>query len=276
MKYIFKKILLVFFLVLTYGCTESTITGNPLRNATGFTAIAQFDPPIAAFSLWNSISNLFFPTAFATSQTFPDASGRVVSVNGAWIALKDIEFKETQFVDGSEGNDIKFVGPYYINLMTTNPAAVDVMNTEMITYKRVISSLHKEQFVPPQVPVQMQNKSIYLFGTVDGIQFEFSSEESFNLEISGATSITPEPGKNLILAFYFRRLIKKIDLSLISSFTVISDSNKVDAIDPCPEIDPDASDLYTCFKVGLEIESTLGLDSNGDFEIGADDPTIDD
>jgi hypothetical protein len=46
-------------------------------------------------------------------------------------------------------------------------------------------------------------------------------------------------------------------------------------VNPCPQIDPNAQDLYRCFRKGLEAQSRFGRD-NGDKDLDQHDECVND
>jgi hypothetical protein len=54
----------------------------------------------------------------------------------------------------------------------------------------------------------------------------------------------------------------------VTNGTNISESNRVPATDPCPQIVTNSPDLYTCFKSGLTAEANFGADLNGNYDLG--------
>ena len=144
-----------------------------------------------------------------------------------------------------------------------------------LSFQRMFVTLHKQDDVPVGVPTQLSGNSIYLQGTIDGIPFTFSSSETNALEASGPNAIAPAGRGLLLLEFHIGRIIKKLDLSSISSSADISNSNKYSVANPCPMINPTLSDIYTCFKEGLETESNLGVDLDADFVLESTDETVD-
>ena len=106
-------------------------------------------------------------------------------------------------------------------------------------------------------------------GQVNGQNFTFSTSGESEVQIAGPTALTPLSNKTMLLEFRAANLVKKINLSAITTTTNIGDSNRVNATNPCPGIDASAGDLFSCLLKGLETESNLGRDDDGNFRIDA-------
>lgn len=273
--------LLGFFVLHIFSCeiiNRSTTTSNPVKEIpSDFSAVGSFQQVQVALRKLNPfLLNFLFPSAQASSPVILDASGRMVVITRAWIAFSQVELKYTQFTDGTDGaiGDLVYPGPFYVNLLSSTPAIIDTQFLRQLNYNRILVSLHKQDDIPAGVPAELIGHSIFLEGTVNGIALTFKSSETSGLQVSGPNSIFPTGQGAFLLEFHIGRIIKKINLSSISSATEISNSYKYAISNPCPAIDPGASDIYTCFKVGLETESNLGIDLDGDFQLGDTEATL--
>ncbi len=276
------KILLVVVVTipLLTGCPlhEGTTGGNPIQVATGFVVTGSSQAATVAATWFERAFDFIFPRAVALPPPIMrDASGRIVLLNKAWISFVDVEFKADEAVGSGEtpGADVTFVGPFHVNLLDPNPNSLDVANLNFSFYRRVQASLYKQGPIPADAPPEMLGHSIYLEGRINGMLFSFRSEESNAFVVAGPNQILPSPSSDLLLSFYFANLFRKIDLSSITAPTIIAGYNKIPAIDPCPAIKPGASDLYECFSVGLQTETNLGNDENGNAELDGHEPSVD-
>ncbi len=265
--------------LLTTSCqlkANSTTTGNPFVTfyATGSSAATT-----VAKQMWHGLLSLFLPTASALPApgTMMDAVGNTVTVTKIWFTIGEIEFKYAELPDGSEvdGSDVSFTGPYTVDMLSSSPTPLDAGNITIDLMRRIKVKLVKTTSVPGGAPAGLSNNSIYMEGTVNGHAFIFTSQDEAVMEIYGPNLVTALENSSLLLQLRTANLIRRIDLSAITSSTTISESNKVNATNPCPNINSSASDLYTCIRGGFETESTLGRDDNGDHEIESNESSFD-
>jgi hypothetical protein len=217
-------------------------------------------------SIKQMLFNSIFPTAKASvPSALTDASTQSVNLDTAWIVLKKIEFKTDEVAGAAESEDqeLEYTGPYYINLLDPAPAPIATKDLPAMPFHRIKMQLHKDGPIPAGAPSQLAGNSIYLAGTVGAHRISFASANSTEFSISGRTGITPDSQADLLVVFRFADLMRKIDLSSISADTAVSDSNRVPAVNACPQIDSSAADLYTCFRKGLESLAEFGKDSDG-------------
>lgn len=271
-----KIYILCLLMSVIAACTksDSTATGNPLvslkingssRNAT-----------VASFKFWRELYNAIVPTAVAMPTSIADSTGRTVVLSSFWTTVGQIEFKTTQAPTAGEvdGTDVEFPGPYTVNILETNVPALGTATLNINQIERVKVKLIRTLSLPASAPAQLMNNSIYISGTVGGVAITYSTTNESVMEIGGPNPLALGSAANLLLQIQVANLFKKIDLSGISSPTDISDSNRVNAVNPCPAIDASAADLFTCFRKGLESEGNLGSDINGDNELGTGDATV--
>ncbi len=280
-KFIFKKaasqIVIIFLLTGCLAKTDGTTGGNPLQVVTGFVVTGSSKATTVAKNLMNQIYGLLFPMAYANpAPVMQDASGRTVLLNKAWIAFVDVEFKSEQlFVPGEQPENMNFPGPFYVNLLDAAPVPLAVGLIDFKSYRRVQATLYKQGPMPADAPAEMLGYSVYLEGTINGVAFSFRSEETNAFVVAGPNGIQPNGTSSLLLSFYFANLFKKIDLSALTIPTVIDGSNKIPTMNPCPAIKSGASDLYECFREGLQTETNLGVDENGNSELDTNESSVD-
>jgi hypothetical protein len=196
-----------------------------------------------------------------------------VTLTSAWLSIEDIEFEATETAGSSEidGDEVELQGPYHVNLFEENPDSLGSANIGLSSIRRIKMKLHRVEDDTQGAPIDMLNNSIMITGTVGGHAFKFITEEEVEFEISGANALSLANGTNLLMSFQIANLFRLIDLSGISTDVVISASNPVSVSNPCPLIDVSSSDLYNCFRKGLEQQANLGKDDgDGELEPGED------
>lgn len=214
--------------------------------------------------------------AFTPPANIKDLSNGNVVLSELWLSISNIEFKPTEVaaVGELDGNEVKLVGPYTINLFSNGPnilgsASLDQGSIRRIKYKikRVIDSASGN-------PAGMINNSLYLTGSFNSNNFIFKSSEELEFETAGPTSVLFSSGDNILLQLNTAEIIRKINLSSIANGDIISESSKKNFPNPCPAIDPSAADIYTCFVKGIQLQTKLGKDSNGNFTFDSGEATV--
>ena len=258
------------------GKNENTTSGNPLvamavTSSSSNSTVANHYKP-------KSLIDLFIPKSFAfpAPSTLLDSSGQSVQLNYNWVNIGQIEFKaqETAESEETDGSDIKFEGPYAIDLFSSSPETLGTNTLSLNQVRRIKIKLIRTTSSVSNAPTGLIGKSIYISGTINGHSFSFSTTDESEIQVSGPSAISPVNNKALLLEIKTADLIRKINLSTITSTTNIDDSNRMSASNPCPSIDSSANDLYTCFRKGLETEANLGRDDNGDFRLDAEEESV--
>lgn len=258
------------------GCNGASEAQKTSLVTTGFSMTGSGQNAVAQTNFQKTIS-LLMPSAHAlTPPLLIDSSGANVTLDEAWIVIEEIEFEvaETEMSAGLDDDDIEFEGPFFVDLLSNSPVSFGEVKIPMEGLRRVKMKLHESNAIPAGAPLGLSGKSIYFSGTVNGISFNYSADDSTEFEISGPNAITPESTKDLLAVIRTADLIKKIDLSSIIAPTSISSSSRFSVANPCPLIDPSATDLYTCFRKGLSSEADFGKD-DGDMDIDQDDESVD-
>lgn len=275
-----KNMLIIFlalFILQLFGCKQNeaggTSTGNPLVSFTMTGSAAAptvaFLKPGKKFPLLAALQN------FALALPPPvlvDSTSAPVSLDEAWIVVKEVEFKpSTSGVIGEvDGDSITFYGPKVINLIASNFESFGQARVNTSTLRRIKMQLHNADVLPSGAPVELQNKSVYWKASVAGRQFTFLTTEGFEFELGGPNGVILSENSNILLSIQIANLFKKMNLSTVPNGAAISQSNRVPAADPCPLIKPSAADIYTCFTEGLKSESNLGRDDGNDGELSGD------
>ena len=276
----FLNYLRYFLILLLAGCqgtqNGNTQTGNPL------VAFAMTAAPTSATVFHQRVPKnlleLLIPSAYAypAPASMMDANGNTVTMNQNWINIGQIEFKASETVDVGEisGSSVSFQGPYAVDLFSPNPGNIGFNNLNLNQVRRIRIRLARTSSVPMTAPNGFLGRSIFLGGTVNGHNFTFSTMDESEIQIAGPYGVVPVENKTFLLELKTANLIKKINLSSISTTVNINDGNKVSAANPCPTIDNSASDLFTCFRKGLETESNLGRDDDGNFQIDSGEGSV--
>ncbi len=288
MKYLFKIFNLVFISLLTFllltvaGCSkkaESTSTGNPLVSFSVTGSAQSATVAMKLKNIWQFVvlSILTTANAFPPPNSLVDAVNNNILLNQMWISIGEIEFKMEEADSGSEVPEVKndFTGPYTIDLFDATPVSLQSGTVSTSALRRIKVQLIRTSSLPAGAPAELLNNSVVLSGTVNGNTFSFVTEEETTFEVSGPNAVNLSENASVLLQINSANLIKRIDLSAITTSMIISDSNKVSATNPCPLIDASANDLFTCFRKGLESESKLGKDDNGNFEFEDGEDSVD-
>ncbi|MGZ3775908.1 MAG: hypothetical protein ACXVCN_19495 [Bdellovibrio sp.] len=277
----FKFCTIFLYIVFLISCSNksgNTTTGNPLVGLaitnSSSAATVQFIKKPTLFCLLNWVLPSVF--AFPAPNSMLDHAGNAVTVQSFWMNIGEIEFKTSETADAGEidGTDIGFAGNYVIDLLSSSPQVIGYNTVTVSTIRRIKMKLTKTNSPSTTAPSGLNGNSIFIQGQVNGNQFVFSSTEESEFQVSGPQAVTAEANKNILLEFKAANLIKKIDFSSVNISTVISESNRVSVSNPCPQIDSSATDLYTCFRKGLESETNLGRDDNGDYKIDAGEEAV--
>lgn len=267
--------MLVLAITGMYSCTpnKGTSTGNPLvvLNMTGSSAAATAFLPKNIFS-WALPTAYAFPPPASTL----DASGSTVILSDFWINISEIEFKMSETTESGEidGSNVEFAGPYLVNLFSLSPSTLASGELVQNQVRRIKYKTKKVSGVSGGNPAGMNNNSIYLAGSVAGKNFSFTMAQEITFESAGTNLVTFNNNDNFLLQVQTSDLIRKINLTAVNNNDVISDSNKIAAANPCPLIDASAADIFTCFKNGIQQQTKLGKDVNGDNSFDSGDETV--
>lgn len=276
-----KKSILVLFLsflsMMFFSCQKSdnggTTTGNPVTVNMKITASSQVASP-AIVKNFHFLPNLFISKVFALSPpALQDSAGRAVTLSDYWMALKSIEIRSTQTSGGGETPDVKYVGPYAINMLASNPPffGAILIIPPVLRFKAVFQKL---DFAAPGAPAGMTNYAVYFAGQVNGLSFIIRSDEGLVYEVAGPNAVSPPNNGILLLSVKTAILFKRINLAAVTNGMTIDPANRVAAVNPCPTINASATDLYTCFRDGLHTEANFGHDRDGNDELDTTESTV--
>lgn len=270
------KVIVAGFVATGLGCAKSSSSGALVTTSLAITGSSQ-PATVASYKNLHPLMQLFSPMAIALAPpAMMDSTGRTVMLTQSWIVVKEIEFKLNEVAGSSEvpSSEIKYRGPYVIDLLSSIPASLGSAEVPAGVYRRITMKLEKDAVLPAGSPAELMGKSIFLQGTVAGFQFSYTSQDGTEFKISGPGGVNINDTANLVVGVKVSDLFKKINLSSITSNTVISDANKVSATNACPTVDASAADLYTCFRKGLEQAGKFGKDSNSNGEIEASEDEV--
>lgn len=284
------KLGLTIGVITASGCAGQKDNSSTQLYSTTFTMAASTAPrTVASRSPIEKLMSFIMPTATAGIPTnIVDSNNTAVNLTSAWIVVKEIEFKsaETKAEEGQEetSEEVKFRGPYFVNLISASPQVVDAQSIPAKVIRRIEMKLeaaenHSSTAWPADAPTGLENNSMYIAGTFgnSNTAFSFSSHDGTEFKVSGANGITPTEGQDLLMSIHFQDIIRKIDLTALANATDknINDSNRVSATNPCPLIEVGISDLFTCIRKGLESESKIGHDSDGSGELESNEDRAD-
>lgn len=261
---------------LMTGCNQSNSPITKGGVVTGLTMTGSGQPAVAQTNV-QKLFSLFVPSAIAlTPPLLVDSTSLNVNLTEAWVVIKEIEFESQEVADGAEqdGNEVKFQGPYFVDLLSDAPISFGDSILPATGIRRVKMKLHEAESLPASVPAELTSKSIYFSGTVNGIAFTYAADDSTELEIGGPNPVLPNTAQDMLIVIRMADLFKKINLSSIGGATDIHAGNRVNAVNPCPLIDASATDLYTCFRKGLSSEGNFGND-DGNKDLDINDETVD-
>ncbi len=273
MKTVLTIYVALLFLTLL-GCKNNeaggTTAGNPLVS---FTMTGSSAPTTVV------MNNIKFPLLggmLTQAIALPppilkDSTNAAISLNEAWISVKQVEFKSTESASSGEvdGDSVSFETPTAVNLIASTLQSFGQVRIGT-SLRRIKMQLHNVDVLPAGAPVGLTGKSFYWQGTVGARSFTFTSTEGYEYELAGPNGVALSENSNILLSIQIANLFKKINMTNVVDGAVISQSSRVPATNPCPLINASASDIYTCFKDGLKSEANLGNDQSNDGELAGD------
>ncbi len=206
--------------------------------------------------------------AFAPAS-LRDSNSAAVTLNQAWVAVKTIKFKQAEIAAAGEDNSVKFVGPYFVDLLSAMPNPIDTQSLPAGSYRRIEFVLHAGATVPTGVPAQLVGNSIYLNGAVNGFSFSYTSTDGAQIIIAGPKGLPLDGSSDILISVRLADIFSKINMAAINANVAITQANRLPAANPCPLIDASAADIYTCIRRGLELKSQMGRDANHSGELDA-------
>jgi hypothetical protein len=206
-----------------------------------------------------------FPNAYAlTPPPLVDSNLANVDLFEAWVVVKKIHFFRDSDTAVISTADDHYKGPFFVDLLAGTPEPFGQIRMFPDGLRRLKLLLHKATSLPAGVPAALSGNSMYFRGQVNGHAFTYSSDDTTDFNVTGENAVYPETGKKLMMVIRIADLVKKIDLSVITADTDISSTNRVNAVNPCPLIHASATNLYTCFRQGMNTEAKFGQDDGDD------------
>ncbi|MFM6927376.1 MAG: hypothetical protein ACKOX6_02885 [Bdellovibrio sp.] len=253
------------FSMAAVGC--STSSTDTITSSLGMTASNK----AATVAMRPSLLDLIMPKAHAlTPSAIVDSVGTSIALSSAWVVIKEVEFEatETPGADEVDGAEISFRGPYFVDLLSNAPTALDSQVVPAGGFQRIKMKLEKAggAAVPASAPAALGSNSIYVAGTLGtggaSRVFVFQFDDGTELNVGGPAAVTPVDGGQVLVEINFSDIFKQIDMSTVANNEVISSSNRHAAANLCPNIDASANDIYTCMRKGLEKHADVGEDSD--------------
>lgn len=231
-----------------------------------------------------SIFDLLMPKAFAlTPSTIVDSTGLNISLTQSWVVIKEVEFEATETKGSSEvdGTEIAFRGPYYVDLLSSAPVTLDSQPLPTTAFQRIkmkLDTSNGSSALPSGAPAGLANNSIYLEGTIgsggSSVAFGYQSSDDTEINIGGASAVTPSAGAEVLVEINFSNVFKQINMSSVTNNEIISSSNRHAGTSLCNSIDPSAHDIYTCIRKGLEKQANVGEDSDHNGSLDSDEGKV--
>lgn len=224
-------------------------------------------------SLWTAFVNAAYAMV---PSVLVDSTGATVNLTSAWTVIKEVEFKSEETA-GSEDSqsEVEFKGPYFVNLLSNTPVALDTKAINQKSIKRIKMKLEASQAsLPAGAPAGLANNSIYVAGSVGGNNFTFQLDDGTEIQIAGPHSFLPGENSELLVEIQLANIFKQINMSSVTNNEVIDHNHRHAGANLCQSIDASAGDLYTCIRKGLEKHADFGEDRNGDGDLESNEDHV--
>ena len=253
-----------------FGCAK---TAQTTTVASGLAMTGSSKAATVAKYNGKSLLSILLPKANALTAPagMVDSTGLAIALSSAWVSIKEVEFEADEVKGAAEtsGSEVSFHGPYFVDLLSNSPVALDTQQIAQIPYHRIKVQLHASGgALPLGAPSQLSSNSVVIAGPAGVNNFQFRLDDSTEMNIGGANSVVPADGGRLLIEINFADIFKQINMSSIVNNEVISASNR--HATTCPSIDASATDVYTCVRKALEKRGNFGEDRNSDgaLEVG--------
>lgn len=130
----------------------------------------------------------------SSGSTTINSGGRLdatVEITDFKISIREVVFKnEDDNMPEFDSIDVKFVGPYQIDLLSQTEALKQTIGSAEIpngTYQELRFKLHKDEDLSPLD--ELYDRSIFLKGTIDGTPFEMWHDTSENMDVGRSTGV---------------------------------------------------------------------------------------
>lgn len=222
--------------------------------------------------LWS----LLLPSAYAfVSPSIVDAMNNPITLSSAWVSIKEVEFEAEEIAGANEvdGNEVSFRGPYFVDLLSTDPLNLDTQSIPAASYHRIKMKFHASGgTLPASAPAQLASNSVVIAGQVNANNFEFRLDDGTEINIGGPSPVVPADGSRLLVEINLADVFKQIDMSTVTNNEIISASNR--HATTCPQIDASAQDIYTCVRKALEKRANFGKDTDGNGDLSGSEDAV--
>lgn len=208
----------------------------------------------------------------ATSSTGSTITGRklaTTAITDFKISLREIKFEFDEAdahykTDSMYNDDVKLMGPYIVDVMEPNgfvEQMITSVNLPNAQYEEVEFIFHKSTDVG-----DMNGKSIYIAGTIDGTPFVFwhDTSETFEIDFEDPTADLVVNGNSVapVITFNLEQLFSTIKGGVNLSLAVDGDLDGVIEINPGSTDNDGNKDLADAIKNLLKNSTDLKEDND--------------
>ena len=190
----------------------------------------------------------------ALKSSLSNLEGYEVSITDFRLSIRDVEFKQDE--SELDSNEIQFKGPYEIDLLDGTDApsqTIGVVEVPDGTYKVLRFKLHKSRDREESHP--LYDRSVYIKGTIDGVEFEFWHDTSENFDVENSGGIVVSAGLvNITVKFDVAGLLAS---KHAIDFSLAKDENENGTIEINPDNDDDNGDIADLLKQNIKEAADL-------------------
>lgn len=259
--------------LVSAGCSKSSST--PVTSSLNMTASNK----TATVAMKPSLLDLIMPKAMAlVPASIVDSTGLSIALSSSWVVIKEVEFEATETPGAGEvdGAEVSFKGPYFVDLLSNAPKALDTQAIPSTPFQRIKMKLEKAggSALPTGAPAALSANSIYVAGVIGtggaAKNFIYQSDDGTEINVGGASAVTPAEGGQVLVEINFSNIFKQINMSGVVNNETISSGSRHPGTHLCDSIDTSASDIFTCIRKALEKHATVGEDSDrsGSLDVG--------
>lgn len=170
------------------------------------------------------------------------------------ISIRDVEFKKDE--SELDSMEVQFRGPFEVDLLMNGDAleqSVGKVDLEDGTYKVLRFKLHKSR--DWEQTSNLYDRSVYMAGTIDGLEFEFWHDTSENFDIENSQGIVVSGSSaNVVVNFnidMFLNALHQLDLS------TAADTDEDGLIEINPDNEDGNSELADLLKENIKMSADL-------------------